>query len=57
MSREWGVDPERKISDYMRATYPTVVETTFANLYLGLFDLSVTRRIDRPLFQGGVKRQ
>jgi uncharacterized membrane protein len=44
LSREWGVDPDGKMRDYMRDTFPTVIETTFANLYLGLFDLSATQK-------------
>jgi uncharacterized membrane protein len=40
MSREWGVDPEGKMQSFMQENYATVVETTFANIYLSLYDMS-----------------
>lgn len=43
MSREWVADPEGKMKGYMRMTYPAVMETTFSNIYVGLFDLTATR--------------
>lgn len=42
LSREWGSDPEGRMTDYMKSTFPAVRETTLANLYLGLFDLAST---------------
>lgn len=44
MARDWASDPQGKLRDYMRSTYPAVRETTLANLYLGLYDLSSTQR-------------
>ncbi len=44
LSRDWGSDPDGRMSEYMKNTFPAVKETTFANLYLGLFDLSEARR-------------
>ena len=43
LSREWGSDPEGKMHDYMLETYTTVVETSFANIYVGLFEISSNR--------------
>ncbi|MFC1682630.1 glycosyltransferase family 39 protein [Candidatus Zixiibacteriota bacterium] len=42
MSREWGVDPEGKMQSFMQEKYATVVETTFANIYLSLYDMSIS---------------
>lgn len=44
MSRrwEWVLDQEGRTKSYMKSTFPVVIETTFANLYLGLFELPST---------------
>jgi len=43
LSREWGLDPEGNMKDYMKRTFQAVKETTITNLYLGLFDLTATQ--------------
>jgi uncharacterized membrane protein len=43
MSREWGADPQGKMKDFIRNNFPAVTETTFANIYLGLFELNARR--------------
>jgi mannosyltransferase len=48
LSREWGSDPEGKMSNYMKNTFAAVSETTFANLYVNLYDLT-TNRSDRGI--------
>lgn len=44
IARDWVSDPQGKIRGYMKSTYPAVRETTLANLYLGLFDVSSPKR-------------
>jgi hypothetical protein len=43
MSREWGADPQGKMKNIIRGNFPAVQETTFSNIYLGLFDLDAAR--------------
>jgi hypothetical protein len=40
ISRPWENDPRGKMKEYIKDTYPKVVENSLPNLYLGLFDLS-----------------
>jgi mannosyltransferase len=40
MGREWDRDPEGKMKSYMNSKFPTVIETTYTNLYMGLFDMT-----------------
>jgi len=44
IGRSWVTDPEGKMLDYLKSTYPTVRETTFTHLYLGLFDMKASQK-------------
>jgi len=44
ISREWKSDPKGEMVDYVRETFPAVLETTFTNLYLGLYETASTQR-------------
>jgi len=43
LGRPWLMDPEGKLKDYMKRTFPTVIETSFTNLYGGLYDMTSTQ--------------